>query len=94
MTTRRKLTVTLLLALALGVASCAGQPPPTAPDTAPRGGGLCRHRTRRPGALQDGERVLVCDTAGALAPPLCVTQANHRRIVGMSLRRRSTSTSP
>jgi hypothetical protein len=82
MTTRRKLTVTLLLALALGVASCAGQPPPTAPT--PRRVAVVSVATAHAvlGALQDGERVLVCDTAGAPAPPLCVTQANHRRIAG------------
>jgi hypothetical protein len=32
------------------------------------------------GALQDGERALVCEKPGAPAPPLCVPQVKHQEI--------------
>jgi hypothetical protein len=77
-----KTLTALVLAVALSSASCAGQPPPNAPT--PRRVAVVSVATAHAvlGALQDGERALVCDTAGAPAPPLCVNQTTHRRISG------------
>lgn len=81
MTMRKHFTLSLILVLALGASSCAGQPPP---DVSPRRVAVVTVATAHAvlGALQDGEMALVCGTAAAPAPPLCVDQTTHRRISG------------